>query len=65
MQFLPPLESRAFAGLRGSVVAVLDPFPVGLHIPLLEALLDGIPVVRELVFIRHYYYIVQDCMREA
>jgi hypothetical protein len=26
-------------------VAVLDPFPVGLHLPILEALLDGVPVV--------------------
>ena len=45
VRFLPPIEERAFAGLRGSVVAVLDPFPVGLHLPLLEALLDGVPVV--------------------
>ncbi len=54
VKFLPSLEA-AFAGLRGSVVAVLDPFPVGLHLPLLEALIDGVPVVSLKILLSFIY----------
>lgn len=45
VRILTPLGDSAYRALLKSAVAVLDPFPVGLHLPLLEALLDGVPVV--------------------
>lgn len=42
---LPPLEESVFRALHLQSVAVLDTYPVGLHIPVLEAILDGVPVV--------------------
>ena len=44
---LPPLDERMYRGLLRQAVAVLDPFPVGAHVQVLEALLDGVPVVSE------------------
>lgn len=46
LRFLPPLEEALFTALRSASVAMLDPFPVGMHIAVLEALQDGVPVVR-------------------
>lgn len=45
VRFLPPLEEPVFRALQMQAVAVLDPFPVGLHEPVLDAMLDGVPVV--------------------
>ena len=42
---MPPLDDRMFQALRSAAIAILDPFPVGMHIPILEAMQDGIPVV--------------------
>jgi hypothetical protein len=45
LRFLPPLDDDTFFSLRSFAVAILDPFPVGVHIPVLDALVAGIPVV--------------------
>ena len=45
LRVLPPMHEDLFRLLRSYSVALLDPFPVGLHLPLLEGLLEGIPVV--------------------
>ena len=45
VRVLPPMHEDLFRLLRSYSVAMLDPFPVGLHLPLLEGLLEGIPVV--------------------
>jgi hypothetical protein len=45
LRFLPPIDDNSFHLLRSYVVAVLDPFPVGMHLPVLEALAAGVPVV--------------------
>ena len=45
VRFLPPLDAVLYRALRRAVVAVLDPFPVGMHLQVLEALQDGVPVV--------------------
>eukprot|EP00981_Chlorochromonas_danica_P007705 scaffold1869_cov163-Ochromonas_danica.AAC.17 len=45
VRFLPPLEEPIFRALQMQSVAVLDPFPVGLHEPVLDAMLDGVPVL--------------------
>lgn len=45
LRFLPPIDDKTFYLLRSHVVAVLDSFPVGMHVPVLEAMAAGIPVV--------------------
>jgi hypothetical protein len=45
IRILPPLEDRVYHSLRRQVIAVLDPFPVGVHVPILQAMKEGIPVV--------------------
>ena len=45
VRVLPPLEPGVLRALRRLAVAVLDPFPVGLHLPVLAALQDRVPVV--------------------
>lgn len=45
IRFMPPLDEPIFRALQMQAVAVLDPFPVGLHENILEAMLDGVPVV--------------------
>ena len=45
LRFLPPIDDKTYYLLRSHVVAVLDSFPVGMHIPVLEAMAAGIPVV--------------------
>lgn len=45
VRVLPPLDERVYRSLVRQVVAVLDPFPVGMSVPILEALMDGVPVV--------------------
>ena len=45
MRFLPPLDDRMFQALKSAAIAILDPYPVGMHIPVLEAIQEGIPVV--------------------
>ncbi|RYH16393.1 hypothetical protein EON65_30175 [archaeon] len=45
IRFMPPLDEPIFRALQMQAVAVLDPFPVGLHESILEAMLDGVPVV--------------------
>ena len=45
VRVLPPLDEQVYHALRRQVIAVLDPFPVGLHVQILEALKEGIPVV--------------------
>lgn len=42
---MPPLDERMYVALKSISIAILDPFPVGMHIPILEAIEDGIPVV--------------------
>jgi predicted O-linked N-acetylglucosamine transferase (SPINDLY family) len=46
VRVLPPLELKVYNALLQLSVAVLDPFPVGMHVPIIEALLMGVPVVR-------------------
>lgn len=48
LRFLPPIDDQSFHVLRSYAVAVLDSFPVGMHLPVLEAMSAGIPVVREI-----------------
>lgn len=45
VRMLPPLDVRTYAALQRASAAVLDPFPVGMHIQILDALMDGVPVV--------------------
>ena len=45
VRILPPLDERIFSSLLLHVVAVLDPFPVGMHVSITEALMRGVPVV--------------------
>lgn len=45
LRFLPPIDDKTFYLLRSHVVAVLDSFPVGMHVPILEAMAAGVPVV--------------------
>ncbi len=45
VRFLPPLDDRMFQALKSVAIALLDPYPVGMHIPVLEAIQEGIPVV--------------------
>ena len=45
VRILPPIDPALFRALQRRSAAVLDPFPVGQHIPLMEALVLGIPVV--------------------
>jgi hypothetical protein len=55
---MPPLDERMFQALRSAAIAILDPFPVGMHIPILEAMQDGIPVVSAFfsILFNPYYY---------
>jgi hypothetical protein len=48
VRFMPPLDERMYQALKSAAIAILDPFPVGMHIPILEAIEEGIPVVRGL-----------------
>ena len=45
VRVLPPLDEAVLRGLMQLSVAVLDPFPVGMHLPILQAMLDQIPVL--------------------
>ena len=45
VRILPPLDERIFSTLLMHVVAVLDPYPVGMHVPVTEAFMRGVPVV--------------------
>ena len=45
LRFLPPIDDKTFYVLRSNVVAVFDSFPVGMHVPVLEAMAAGVPVV--------------------
>ena len=45
VRVLPPLDEHIYHALRRHVIAVLDPFPVGTHVQVLEALKEGIPVI--------------------
>ena len=45
VRVLPPLDERLYRALQRAAVAVLDPFPVGTHVQIMEAMVDGIPVV--------------------
>lgn len=45
LRALPPLDEALYRALLRHSVAVLDPFPVGVHIAVLEAMLDGVPVI--------------------
>lgn len=45
VRVLPPLDEQIFRSLQQHSVAVLDPYPVGLHINMLEAILDAVPIV--------------------
>lgn len=45
LRVLPPLEERIYHSLRRNVIAVLDPYPVGAHVAVLEAMKEGVPVV--------------------
>jgi predicted O-linked N-acetylglucosamine transferase (SPINDLY family) len=41
------LDERLYRALQRAAVAVLDPFPVGTHVQIMEAMIDGIPVVSQ------------------
>lgn len=45
IRVLPPLDEALYRALLRQAVAVLDPYPVGLHTAVLEAMLDGVPVI--------------------
>ena len=45
VRIFPPLEERVYHSLRRHVIAVLDPFPVGTHVAILQAMKEGVPVV--------------------
>jgi hypothetical protein len=45
LRFLPPVDDNSFHVLRAHSIAVLDSFPVGMHLPILEAMAAGVPVV--------------------
>lgn len=45
VRVLPPLDEQIFRALQKQSVVVLDPFPVGLHIGIVEAFHDGVPVL--------------------
>ena len=45
VRFMPPLDEKMYQALKSTSIAILDPFPVGMHIPILEAIEEGIPVV--------------------
>jgi len=45
LRFLPPIDDHTFHILRSYAVAVLDSFPVGMHLPVLESMAAGVPVV--------------------
>jgi hypothetical protein len=48
LRFLPPIDDNSFHLVRSQAVAVLDSFPVGMHLPVLEAMAAGVPVVRRM-----------------
>jgi predicted O-linked N-acetylglucosamine transferase (SPINDLY family) len=45
IRILPPLDEPIFSMLLLHVTAVLDPYPVGMHISITEAMMRGVPVV--------------------
>lgn len=45
VRVLPPLETALYYALLEASVAVLDPFPVGVHEPIINALSAGVPFV--------------------
>jgi hypothetical protein len=45
VRVLPPIDEAVLRGLQQLAVAVLDPFPVGMHLPVLQAMLDQVPVL--------------------
>ena len=45
VRVLPPLDERVYRGLLRVAAVALDPFPVGMHLPILEAFAVGTPVV--------------------
>ena len=45
IRVLPPLDPRIYNLLLKISVAILDPFPVGMHVQLLDALEHNIPIV--------------------
>lgn len=45
VRVLPPIDEALLRGLQQLAVAVLDPFPVGMHLPVLQAMLDQVPVL--------------------
>lgn len=51
LRFLPPIDDNSFHVLRAHSIAVLDSFPVGMHLPILEAMAAGVPVVTTLSII--------------
>ena len=53
VRVLPPVDEAVLRGLQQLAVAVLDPFPVGLHLPVLQAMLDQVPVLTS--------YALQEC----
>lgn len=55
VRVLPPVEQRVFNVLQAKSVAVLDPFPVGMHLQVLEAMMAGVPVVSIVLHMLCYY----------
>jgi hypothetical protein len=53
VRVLPPVDEAILRGLQQAAVAVLDPFPVGSHLPVLQAMLDQVPVLTA--------YALQEC----
>lgn len=53
VRVLPPVDEAVLRGLQQLAVAVLDPFPVGLHLSVLQAMLDQVPVLTS--------YALQEC----
>ena len=45
IRILPPLDVKVYRLLLQISVAVLDPFPVGMHVQMLDAMKWNIPIV--------------------
>jgi hypothetical protein len=45
IHILPPLDEPLYIALQRQSVAILDSYPVGLHVPIIEGILDSVPIV--------------------
>ena len=55
IRVLPPLDIKLYQLLLSISVAVLDPFPVGMHIQMIDAIDYNIPIVSDNVTYIYIY----------